>query len=89
MKFVTTLAVATILSASAIAPALATDVEGLTLEQRNTYLYTPDGTLRTVRQQVLHHAQPRAHTAAESFAQAPAETAAPAYDRLTDHLADY
>jgi hypothetical protein len=42
MKIVTKFAFAALLAISAVAPALAFEPEALTLEERNSYLYTSD-----------------------------------------------
>ena len=67
MKLATKLATAALLAMSAVAPALATEGEAITLAERNTYLYTADA------RPIAQHMQWQGGS--EAFAQAPVQSA--------------
>jgi len=73
MTLATKLATAALLAMSAVAPALATEPEALTLAERNTYLYTADA------RPITQHMQLPAGS--QAFAQAPVSANA----GITDH----
>jgi hypothetical protein len=75
MKLATKIAAATLLALSAVAPALATEPEALTLAERNTYLYTADA--RPIAQ---HMQQEQLRAGTEAFALAVSPNAG-----ITDH----
>ncbi len=70
MKTVTKFAAAFVLALSVVAPALASDFEGQTVAERNTYLYTADGRMKQVP-----HVQADVTRGTDAFAQAPAPRA--------------
>jgi hypothetical protein len=70
MKTVTKFVAALMVALSAAAPAFATEAEAITLQERNTYLYT--AAARPVAQHQQNIAM-RAHRGTEAFASAPAQ----------------
>jgi hypothetical protein len=66
MKTLTKFAAAALLTLSVAAPAFASDPESQTLQERNTYLYTPDARPIAQHQQTF-----RSHRGTEAFAAAP------------------
>jgi hypothetical protein len=63
MKTISKFAVATLLALSAVAPALATEAEDLTITERNSFLYTADA------RPIAQHVQQNAAHGIDAFAQ--------------------